>query len=113
MALADALYPSTTASDWPKSTYAVVQEIAATIGVQLDSETASVLSGTTYQVQLPSAYTMREVLGYIATMYCGNFYITKDGKLMLLQVNSLPEETNLLINEIGQFITVGGDYIYV
>jgi hypothetical protein len=56
---------------------------------------------------------MREVLGFIAAMYGGNWVITKEGKLSLITLAGLPEETNYLVTNFGNPITFGGDRILV
>lgn len=111
LAKADAAYPAVE-HEWPYADIDVVREIAAEIGVELDPVTVSVV-WRRYPVAIPTDYTMREVLGHIAAMYAGNFIITKDEKLLLLQISSLPAESNLLINNAGDFISVGGDRIIV
>jgi hypothetical protein len=111
LAKADAAYPAVE-HEWPYVDINVVREIANEIGVELDPVTVSVM-WRGYYVAIPTDYTMREVLGHIAAMYAGNFIITKDEKLLLLQISSLPAESNLLITNAGDFIKVGGDRIIV
>lgn len=111
LAKADAAYPAVE-HEWPYADIDVVREIATEIGVELDPVTVSVI-WRRYPVAIPTDYTMREVLGHIAAMYAGNFIITKDEKLLLLQISSLPAESNLLITNAGDFIRVGGDRIIV
>ena len=83
MAFAEADYPGSSLS-WPARDEDVVREIANAMGVQVTEETWGVLV-LNRQVNLPLDYTMREVLGHIAAAYCGNFIMTKSGKLHLLQ----------------------------
>lgn len=109
MAFADADYPGDS-DQWPKTDMAVVQQIAGYMGVELDEGT---VLGNDYSIPIPASYTMREVLGYIAAMYAGNWIITKDGKLLLLKLNGLPEETNYLVTNYGSPITFGGVRILV
>lgn len=111
MAFAEADYPSTSHA-WPTTDLAVVQEIAQAINVDLDSATTAAMTAG-YSIPLPGSYTMREVLGHIAAMYGGNFVMSKEGKLLLLTLNSLPEESNLLIDTNGNYITFGGVRIIV
>ena len=111
MAKADAMFPSND-SAWPAPDYGALGLIASAMGVPLDETTLAVVQNA-YPIALPVDRTMREVLGYIAAMYGGNFVITKDEKLLLLQYTSLPSTTNRLITEDGDWIKVGGDYIVV
>ena len=66
---------------WPQSMSAVVNEIVSIMGITLDARTTI---STMYMVEYPNDYTMREVLGYIATAHAGNFTITPDNKLRLV-----------------------------
>lgn len=79
---AEADYPSTNHA-WPYADNLVVEEIAQTIGVTVDSRTWNCINGT-YDVQLPTNYTMREVLESIASSYCGNFVMSAEGKLLFV-----------------------------
>ena len=56
---------------------------------------------------------MRETLSNIAAMYCGNWVCNYDGNLLLIAVNSIPKETNYLVDNYGFAITFGGDRILV
>lgn len=66
-----------------------------------------------YKVGYPGygegAYTVREVLGYIGSMYAGNWIINEQGKLRLVVLGDIPAETAYLINENDLRITLGGD----
>ena len=66
-----------------------------------------------YNIPLPTGYTFREVLGYIAGMYGGSFIMSDEGKLRLVTMYELPTETNFLIDSSGYRITFGGTRIYV
>ena len=119
---------------FPAKAIDVVRDIASKIGADIDThEPSSVYlyisndadrrahgmptySNTRYEnpqfeVQYPSQYTMRETLGYIGAMYGGNFVINDLGELQFIPLYSLPPETSLLIDEIGYYITFGGDRI--
>ena len=74
---------------WPATDVTVVQDIATAMGVDIDTRTTDLMNKG-YTLPKPEYYTMREVLGYIAAMYCGNFVFTKEGKLLLLTLSSLP-----------------------
>lgn len=90
----------------------MVNEIAYQMGVPVDSRTTALMTAA-YTIPLPTGYSYREVLGYIASMYVGCFIITDDGELRLVSITELPPETNYLIDEQGDAITFGGDRILV
>ena len=90
----------------------MVAEIAYQMGVSVDSRT-NALMNKSYTIPLPTSYTYREVLGYIASMYVGNFIMSDEGKLRLVTMLELPGETNYLISHLGDAITFGGDRILV
>lgn len=112
MAKADDLFPSYEFESDTLPDSGIVGVIAQKMGVAVDPITYSILTGAN-NIPIPVNYTMREVLGYIAALYCGNFVITKDETLLLLQYTSLPTTNNWLIEENGDFITVGGYNIIV
>lgn len=97
---------------WPKTDIAAVNEIAQIIGVEVDSRTTEVMTQG-FQVQYPgygdSAYTMREVLKYIAVMYAGNWVMSDEGKLYLVAIAKLPKETSYLLDDVGDTLLLGGD----
>lgn len=92
----EADYPSTS-HDWPMLDIDVVEEIAGTIGVGIDSRTYDVLTKE-YEIGLPAGYSMREVLSSIAAMYAGNWVMNYAGELLFIMLNGIPAETNLLID---------------
>jgi len=104
-------YPDTTHS-WPVVDTAVVSEIAAALGVGVDERTWAVMTDA-YQISAPVGYSMREILGYIAAMYAGNWVMNYDGDLLLIPINSIPPETNYLVDSGGFAIVFGGDRILV
>lgn len=91
---------------------AMVAEIARIMGVTVDSRTYTMMTSQ-YTIPLPTGYTLREVLGYIASAYAGCFIMTESGELRLVTIYELPPETNYLITESGDAITFGGDRILV
>lgn len=105
-------YPDSGLS-WPAKDIDVLQEIAAFIGVELDERTVEkIVNG--YDIPNPYGYSCREVLGYIAAMYAGNFVMSDTGKLRLIVLGDVPEEKeSYLINEEGFAITFGGVRIIV
>lgn len=94
---------------------AIVNRVCTQVGITLDSETASFFSasGKNYKVTKPKNYTCRELLQAIAGWYGGNWCMTPVGKLRLVLLNSLPKETNYLVDNGGNAITFGGDRILV
>lgn len=111
MLFAEQLYPESSLA-WPTSDIAVVNDIATHMGVEVDPRTTALMTEN-YQISLVAGYTMREVLGYIASMYVGSFVMSDEGKLRLVSIVDLPEETNYLIDTSGSAITFGGDRILV
>lgn len=105
-------FPIGRIAEWPATDINVVNVIAQQIGVGVDSRVASIMNKS-YQIQLPTGYTSREVLGYIGAMYAGCWLINDVGLLQLICLNGLPEATNYLIDNIGNAITFGGDRILV
>ena len=124
MLKSEADFPSTTIS-FPAKDYRVVQLIAYAMGLQssssasnhngIDSRTKALMNNGSgnYNIALPVGYSMREVLGNIAAMYAGNWIMTYDGKLRLVTLTELPEETNYLVDQAYDAITFGGDRILV
>ena len=100
----------TDVGEWPRTQQAVVDAICARMGVELDSRT---VINSTYMVEYPNDYTMREILGYIAAAHGGCWIITPAGKLRLVTLGGLPAETNYLVDEYGNTITMGGVKILV
>lgn len=93
----------------------IVNRVCTQVGITLDSETDSFFSasGKNYKVTEPRNYTCRELLQAIAGWYGGNWCMTPVGKLRLVLLNSLPKETNYLVDNGGNAITFGGDRILV
>lgn len=95
---------------WPKTMPAVMEEIAAAIGVELDERNVLI---DTYMVEAPAGYTMREVAGWIAAAHAGNWTMTDAGKLRLVPIAGIPAETYYLVDENGNYILLGGDRIVI
>ena len=78
----------------------------------IDSRTLAVITNH-YKIGYPGvgegAYTVREVLGYIGSAYAGNWILNESGQLRLIVIGDIPAETNYLITEDGDIITIGGD----
>lgn len=102
------------AETWPMPAATAVADIVSRMGVAVDSRT---VLDAAFPVQYPvddeGDMTMREALGRIAVANAGNWIITDDGKLLLVGLNSMPEETNYLVTETGSAITFGGVRILV
>lgn len=102
------------AETWPMPASTAVEDIAARMGVAVDSRT---VLDAAFPVQYPvddeGDMTMREELSRIAVANAGNWTITDEGKLLLVGLNSMPAETHYLITEGGSAITFGGVRILV
>jgi hypothetical protein len=101
-----------TSLDFPAVDTDIVAEIASTMGVKVDDRTYDLMTDA-YTLPLPSGYSLREILGYIASMYVGSFIMSEIGELRLVSILELPPETNYLIDNAGDAITFGGDRILV
>lgn len=95
-------YPDTTHS-WPYLDRLVVAEIAAALGVTVDSRTNRFLTSG-YLIDLPLGYTIRETLQHIAAAYGGNFIITAENKLLFVPLFGLDPEETLT----GSYLAVDG-----
>lgn len=91
---------------------AYVRAIASAIGVTVDPRTWEIMQ-TGYIIPFPLGYTMREILGYIASSYAGCFIISDTGQLRLVALDTIVKETQYLIDSAGDAITFGGDRILV
>lgn len=100
----------TTEDDWPKPMDEVVAEIAQRMGVTVDSRT---VVSHTLQAGYPLGYTMREVLGFIASAHAGNWIITDAGELRLVGLADIPPETFYLVTEDGDAILFGDTRILI
>ena len=105
MCKADVTYlPAVDEGNWPIPMKSAVQEIAARMGVEVDSRTTL---NAGYMLQYPAGYTMRDVLREIAAAHCGNWIITDTETLLLVPLVSIPTETSYLVDEIGDVIMLG------
>lgn len=102
------------AENWPMEPDQAVADIANRIGVNVDNRTKL---DPAFLVQYPvgedGELTMRDVLRRIAVANAGNWIITDAGELLLISLNSIPAETNYLVDELGGTITVGSVRILV
>jgi hypothetical protein len=102
------------AETWPMPAATAVNDIAARMGVAVDSRTQlDAKFPVQYPVDSEGDMTMREALSRVAVANAGNWIITDEGKLLLVGLNSMPAETNYLITETGSAITFGGVRILV
>lgn len=102
------------AETWPMPAATAVNDIAARMGVAVDSRTQlDAKFPVQYPVDSEGDMTMREALSRVAVANAGNWIITDDGKLLLVGLNSMPKETNHLVTETGSAITFGGVRILV
>ena len=90
---------------WPKTDIDILDDIEARFGVQVDQDSyAAVDQG--YLIQFPgygeAAYTVREILGFIAGFYGGNWIFDDYSYLTLIEVGS---ETGFLVDENGNYIS--------
>ena len=101
--------------NWSSGTVSDIQmvnEIAAIMGVSVDSRTTTIMNKN-YRITMPTSYSCREVLSYIASMYVGCFIMTETGALRLVTLTELPAETNLLIDSVGARLVFGTTRILV
>lgn len=104
----------TGAEDFPMAPATAVDLIAAAMGVDLDGRTVlSTAFPVHYPVDSEGDMTMREVLCRLAVANAGNWVITDAGNLLLVPLNSIPEDVSLLVTETGSYITFGGYRIRV
>lgn len=86
----------------------LVSAIAEKMGVSVDPRTWEIMTEG-YEFTVTPSYTMREMLGYIAGAYGGNFLMTDLGELRLVTLWELPRETRYLVDDAGYVIVFGTD----
>ena len=97
---------------WPALDINVVKKIAQQMSVSLDPRTEEIITNG-YEINLPDGYSCREILCGIAAMYGGNFIMSDLGQLLLVQMNNVPRDSVVLIDETGVPILFGGEPIIV
>lgn len=102
----DVEFPGISSHDFPCSDVQLIRDIAAYLGVTVDERTWEIMTAN-YQIGLPLGYSIREVLQQLAGAYCGSFIFNDYGELRLVQINGMPPESNLLIDEAGYTIVFG------
>lgn len=102
-------YPIDDETAWPKSMEDCVREIAALLGVEVDSRTWSRFeTGFQYVVSVPTNLTIGKVLGYIAGANGGNWCITKENKLRFVPLLSSVDTENTLDSNRVNVLGIGG-----
>lgn len=111
MRKADTVWTPDQSLTFPLPMTDAAEEIARIMGVPLDPRT--VLNGA-YTIDYPANdYTLRDELRFIAAAHGGNWIISDEGKLWLVNLLSIPPETHYLVTEHGDAITFGGVRILV
>mgnify|MGYP006973115509 CR=1 FL=1 len=96
---------------FPMTMEDTVELLAGLMGVEIDPRTSL---DPSYTIESPGdTCTFRQILQWIGAAHGGNWIISDEGKLLLVPLISMPEETNYLIEERGDAITFGGDRILV
>lgn len=96
---------------FPMSMRAAVLLIAQLMGVEVDNPEEI---SDQYQVDYPAnEWTLRDILRFCAGACGGNFVMTDLGKLRLVKLNRLPENTYYLVDQDSNPITFGGVRILV
>jgi len=105
---------------WVSSTaYSIASRIATDIGVTIDADTSILLASKPYMItHIPeigeNGTTSRQMLGYIAAMFGGNWIIDDVGHLKLYVLTDIPPEADdLLIDESSNCLLFGEDLIIV
>ncbi len=111
MRKADTVWEPDQSLEFPLSMPDAVEEFARIMGCEIDRRTSL---NPSYFIDYPANdYTIRQELRYIAAAHGGNWFVTGEGKLLLLPLLSMPDETNYLVTEYGSAITFGGVRILV
>lgn len=105
--------------NFPLSMPDAVAEFARIMQVEIDPRTTL---NPGYTIDYPASdpesetgdyYSIRQELQWIAAAHAGNWIITGEGKLLLVPLLSMPDETHYLVTEYGGAITLGGVRILV
>ena len=110
--------------NWPRLAKTVMAEIATRTGASICSDTVAFMnSAPQYTINFPGIIitdgstttyesdgetTMRDVAGYIAGLYAGNWIIDNNGEWRLVRFSDIPPETHYLVTEDGDAIVMGG-----
>lgn len=109
MLKAEQNYPSSN-HGWPYKDTSVVAEIAAAIGITVDTRTNNYLTAGN-MIDLPIGYTMREVLERIAGMNCGSFVMSPIGELLFVPLFGFDYEVtgSYLADESNNALVFGNE----
>lgn len=88
---------------FPATDIDVIRDVANKMGVSVDSRTVDAISNG-YSLTLPTGYSCREMLCYIAAMYAGNFIMSDEGRLLFVGIGQLEPETNYVISFGGDIL---------
>lgn len=111
MRKADQVWKPAQSLKFPMTMPDAAKEFARIMQVEVDPRT-NLNSG--YTIDYPAnEYTIRDELRYIAAAHGGNWIVTDAGKLLLVPLFSIPDETSCLVTEYGEAIVLGGVAIYV
>ena len=110
MLKADQIWTPSASQTFPMPMEDAVDAIADLMGVEIDPRTQV----ANYTIPRPElGLTARNILQYIAVASVGNWIMSDEGKLLLVRPEDIPEETYLLVDEDGDAISFGGDFILV
>lgn len=111
MRKAETIWIPDSSASFPMLMKDVVTLFAGFMNVEIDPRT---VLNPTYTIDNPGeTCSFRQILQWIGAAHGGNWTMSDDGKLLLVPLRSLPEETNYLIDDQGDAITFGGDRILV
>ena len=110
MIKADQIWTPSASQTFPMPMEDALDAIADLMGVEIDPRTQV----ANYTIPRPElGLTTRNILQYIAVASVGNWIMSDEGKLLLVRPGDIPEETYLLVDEDGDAISFGGDFILV
>lgn len=119
MRKAEAAWEPDQSLSFPLPMPAAVREFARIMQVEIDPRTTI---NPAYAIDYPTSnpesrtgdyYSIRKELEWIAAAHGGNWIVTGEGKLLLVPLLSIPEETHYLVTKYGRAITFGGVRILV
>lgn len=94
---------------WPHSMADVVTYIAGRMGVQIDSRT-TLRTETRYRITATPQGTLLDVLGHIGACMGGNWTITPEGKLRLVQLTTAPTPSDIRADRVHTVTELGETY---
>lgn len=93
---------------WPQRMADVVDEISVMLGLEIDARTRL---NRDYWMELPTGYTMREILGFVAAAHAGNWVITDEGRLRLVRIDDTADTESLGKNALDMKVATPFDPI--